>query len=68
MMILEFVEHMVNEHSAAGVMLECPLVSDVAGAVVETQGVCVCCIVGGVFEIVALLKSSLRRVTYISRR
>ena len=41
MVILGFVEHTVNEHAAAGVMLECSVVFDVAGVVVQTQGVCV---------------------------
>ena len=39
MVILGVVEHMVNEHAAVGVMLECSVVSDVAGVVVQTQGV-----------------------------
>ena len=41
MVILVFVDHMVNEHAAVGVILECSVVSDVAGVVVETQSVCV---------------------------
>ena len=42
MVILGVVEHMVNEHAAVGVMLKCSVVSDdVAGVVVQTQGVCV---------------------------
>ena len=40
--ILAFVEHMVNEHAdvAVGVMLECSVVPDVAGVVLETLAVC----------------------------
>ena len=41
MVILGVVEHMVNEHAAVGVMLECSMVSDVAEVADQTQGVCV---------------------------
>ena len=41
MVVLGCVGHMVKEHTDVGVMLECSVVSDVAGVVVETQGGCV---------------------------